>query len=246
MVTALLAVILVSGCGVETLTTTAIQGELQAQQVQAMQGQVASVSNTTGRINLERAIQTYKAEKGNNPATLEELVPNFIPSVPKHADGTPYGYDPSTGAVLDAPAAAVTPQDLQTMQAIRDAINRYGTAVGYYPGTLDALYPTYLGNLPRTSAGEPFVYDNQSGAVAHPRQAATSPAPAAGAPRPSVGVAGAGPMGEVMTGIGVQQQLNSNSNAGVSSAQGYMNRSLQQSTGGQNDRQNAAMDQLGL
>jgi hypothetical protein len=250
-ITALLAAVLVSGCGVELLTTTAIQGDLQAKQLQAMKGQVANVSNSTGRINLEHAIQVYKAEKGGNPATLEELVPNYVPSVPKHADGTPYGYDSATGTVLDgpvapaAPAGAVTPQDMQTMQAIRDAINRYGTAVGYYPGTLDALCPTYLGKPPRTSAGESFLYNNQNGAVTHPRQG-VSAAPAPQAARPTGGVGGAGPMGEVMTGIGMQQQLNSNSNAGASSAQGYMNRSLQQSTGGQNDRQNAAMDQLGL
>ncbi len=248
---ALLAAVLVSGCGVELLTTTAIQGDLQAKQMQAMKGQVQRVSNQTGRISLEHAIQVYKAEKGSNPATLDELVPNYVPTMPKHADGTPYGYDAATGAVLDGPVApaaaagAVTAQDLQAMQDIRNAINRYGTAVGYYPGTLDALYPTYLSKPPRTSSGEPFLYNNQNGAVAHPRQAASA-APAASAPRPGVGVAGAGPMGEVMTGVGMSQQLDNMSNSGASSAQGYMNRSLQQSTGGRNDQQNKAMDQLGL
>ncbi len=245
---ALLAVVLLAGCSVETLTTAAVQGELQAEQAQAMKGQVARVSEQMGRTNLERAIQTYKAEKGTNPASLDELVPNFLPAMPKHADGSPYGYDAATGTVLDGPVAAapVTPQDMQTMQSIREAINRYGTAVGYYPGTLDALYPTYLGALPRTSAGEQFLYNNQNGTVTHPRQGAAA-VPAAGvAPRAAGGAGGAGPMGEVMTGVGVQQQLDSNSNAGASAAQGYMNRSLQQSAGGQNDRQNQTMDQLGL
>ncbi len=245
---ALLAVTLVSGCGTELVATTAIQGDLQAQQVQAMKGQVQNAAEQTGRINIEHAIQTYKGEKGTNPATLEELVPDFLPVLPKHADGTPYGYDPVTGTLTSGPAGAVTPQDLQTMQAIRDAINRYGTAVGYYPGTLDALYPTYLSKLPRTSAGEQFLYNNQNGMVTHPRQGASaaSAAPGAAAATPVGGTGGTGPMGEVMTGVGVQQQLNGMNNSGASSAQGYMGRSLQQSTGGQNDRQNKAMDQLGL
>ena len=251
--TVLFGAALVSGCGVELMTTTAIQGELQAQQMQAMKGQVANISNQSGRINLERAIQTYKAEKGINPASLDDLVPNYVPALPRHADGSPYGYDPATGALLDSPAApaaagtgTVTAQDLQTMQDIRTAINQYGTATGYYPGTLDVLYPTYLKQLPRTSGGEQFVYNNQTGAVTHPRQASAPAGAPSQATRSGVGAGGAGPMGEVMTGVGVQQQLNSNSNAGVSSAQGYMNRSLQQSAGGQNDRQNQAMDQLGL
>jgi hypothetical protein len=240
--------VLISGCGVELMATTATQATLQAKQAQAMQGQVGRVSEQMGRTNLERAIQTYKAEKGSFPATLDELVPNYVPAMPRRADGTPYGYDAVTGAVLDGPAAsagAVTAQDMQTMQAIRDAINRYGTAVGYYPGTLDALYPAYLGKPPRTSAGEPFLYNNQNGAVTHPRQASAA-APAGPAAVSGAGVGGSGPKGEVMTGVGMQQQLGNGSNAGASAAQGHMNRSLQQSVGGQNDRQNAAMDQLGL
>ena len=248
---AALVLVLVSGCGVELMTTTATQATLEAQQAQAMKGQVARVSEQTGRMNLERAIQVYKAEKGSLPATLDELVPNYVPVMPKHADGTSYGYDAATGAVLDAAAApaasaaaggAVTAQDLQTMQAIREAINKYGTAVGYYPGTLDTLCPKYLSKPPRTSSGEQFLYNNQNGAVTHPRQGASA-APAA---RTAAGVGGSGPLGEVTTGMGVSQQLDSQNNSGASAAQGYMNRSLQQSTGGQNDRQNKAMDQLGL
>ncbi len=250
---ALLGIFALSGCGVELLTTTATQATLEAQQAKAMQGQVARVSEQAGRTSLERALQVYKAEKGVAPATLDELVPNYVPAMPKHADGSSYGYDAATGTLLDTPAVpavaatggAVTAQDQQTMQAIREAINRYGTKVGFYPGTLDALYPEYLGKPPRTSSGEPFLYNNQNGAVTHPRQAASA-APAPSAARPTAGVGGAGPLGEVTTSMGAQQQLDSMNNSGAASAQGYMNRSLQQSAGGQTDRQNKTMDQLGL
>ncbi|NLV42479.1 MAG: hypothetical protein GXY15_14800 [Candidatus Hydrogenedentes bacterium] len=248
-----------TGCGVELLTTTAIQGELQTQQMQAMKRQVQSASDTSGRVTLERAIQTYRAEKGDNPASLDDLVPDYVPAIPKRGDGTEYGYDPARGVLLDGPAApaaapaaaapgGATPADQQMMTAIRDAITRYGTATGYYPATLDALYPTYLAKPPRTSAGEAFLYNNQNGAVTHPRGggAPTASAPAPTAPRVPSGVGGAGPMGEVMTGIGMQQQLNSMGSSGASAAQGHATRSLGGVSSGHTDAQNRAMDQLGL
>lgn len=239
-----------TGCGVELLTTTAIQSELQTQQMQAMKRQVQSASDTSGRVTLERAIQTYRAEKGANPPSLASLVPDYVPAVPKRGDGTEYGYDPARGVLLDGPAAApggATPADQQMMAAIRDAITRYGTATGYYPATLDALYPSYLSAPPRTSAGEPFLYNNQNGAVTHPRSGGAAPAaPVPAAPRVPSGVGGAGPMGEVMTGIGMQQQLNGMSSSGVSAAQGHAARSLGNTSSGYSDSQNRTMDQLGL
>ena len=246
-----------SGCGVELLTTTAIQGELQTQQMQAMKRQVQSASDTSGRVTLERAIQTYRAEKGANPPSLASLVPDYVPAVPKRGDGAEYGYDPARGVLLDGPAASAaapaaapggaTPADQQMMAAIRDAITRYGTATGSYPATLDALYPSYLAKPPRTSTGESFLYNNQNGSVAHPRGGAAAPAmPAPAAPRAPSGVGGAGPMGEVMTGIGMQQQLNSMGSSGASAAQGHATRSLGGVSSGHTDAQNRAMDQLGL
>lgn len=251
----LVFVLALSGCGVELLTTTAIQGELQTQQMQAMKRQVQSASDTSGRATLERAIQTYRAEKGANPPSLASLVPDYVPAVPKRGDGTEYGYDPARGVLLDGPAApaaaaapgGATPEDQQTMAAIRDAITRYGTATGYYPATLDALYPSYLAKPPRTSTGESFLYNNQNGSVTHPRGGGGVPVlPAPAAPRVPSGVGGAGPMGEVMTGIGMQQQLNSMGSSGASAAQGHATRSLGNTSSGHSDAQNRAMDQLGL
>ncbi|MGQ9919242.1 MAG: hypothetical protein ACUVS7_17700, partial [Bryobacteraceae bacterium] len=74
----------------EVLTATAIQGELQAQQAQAIQRQVAVAANQSGRSRLEQAIRAYQAEKGAFPPSLEALVPDYLPSVPTRADGSPY------------------------------------------------------------------------------------------------------------------------------------------------------------
>lgn len=238
-----------SGCGVEVLTATAIQGELQAQQAQAIQRQVAGAANQSGRLRLEQAIRAYQAEKGAFPPSLEALVPDYLPAVPARADGSPYGYDPARGILLDGPAApggSIPPADLETMNRIREAINRYGMATGYYPPTLDALYPGYLSVLPRTAAGEPYLYNNQNGEVQHPRAASgAGAAPGMPAGSPSA-LGGVGPMGEVMTGIGMQQQLQTMSQGGASAARGLASGTLNDITSGHNQQQNRVMDQLGL
>lgn len=239
----------IAGCGVELLTTTAIQADLQAQQMSAMKNQLNNAASSTGRTNLERAIQTYLAEKGVNPPSLDVLVPDFLPALPKKADGSDYSYDPTSGKLLDGPSASrggVSPADRQMMQDIQAAINRYGTAIGYYPPTLDTLYPAYLAKMPRTEAGEAFIYDSQDGYLAHPREEQGQQATAAPPVQAVGGVGGAGPMGEVMTGIGVQNQLNQMNQSGVSSAGSRMRESAGGLGQGQDARNNRAMDELGL
>lgn len=236
--------LMLAGCGAELLTTTAIQGELQAQQLSAMQRQVKGAADSSGRIQIERAITAYQAEKGAYPPSLDALAPQYLPAVPRRADGAPYGYDPATGRLTDgaAPATGPSPQDFQTMEQIRAAINRYGTATGYYPPTLDALAPAYLPAPPRTTAGEQFIYNNQNGYLAHPRQAAS--APAASPSPPALG--GAGPMGEVMTGIGMQQQLGGMRQSGASAAGSHARQRLGDVGNTQNERHEQAMDALGM
>lgn len=236
--------LLLSGCLAEVATTTAISGELQAQQLGAMQRQIKGAAESTGKINLQRAIDTYKAEKGANPPTLDALAPGWVPAVPTHADGTPYGYDPVTANVFESPEDAGRAINQRTMQQIQQAINSYGTAVGYYPPTLDALAPTYLPVPPRTATGEPFQYNNQNGAVSAPGSGgAAAPVAARGG---GVAVGGAGPMGEAMTGIGMSQQLDNMSNAGASSAGNRVRGAAHDITPNTDDRTNAAMDNLGL
>ncbi len=256
LVTALLLTGL-TGCGVEVLTTTAIQGELEAQQLKAMKGQVQAVSESTARVNIRRAIDTYYAEKGYYPLTLDSLVPDYLPSLPKKPDGTPYGYDRSTGKLLDtaAPSAAAMPargpSDAEKMARIRAAIDRYGQASGYYPPSLQALTPTYLSQVPKTATGQDFIYYPQNGALYVPGQYGTgyarqSPGTGQTRSRQGRGVAqGVGPMGEVMTGMAVQQQLNSMSSSGASAAGSYSRRKLGAHTQQHQQRQQQALDELG-
>ena len=240
-VLSVLSALTLCGCGVELLTTTAIQGELQAQQMSAMKGQIEHAAGTSGQINVQRAIDTYRAENGHNPPSLEALAPNYLAQVPLQPDGTPYGYDPASGRLLSGPGAATAGSDQQQLQAIRAAINRYGNATGYFPPTLDALAPLYLPAPPRTSSGQPFLYNNQNGQVEVPGgQGAAAVRPSGGAPM------GAGLMGEVMTGIGMQQQLGNMNNAGSSAAGSRMREQAGGFQGDHNARQNAVMDNLGL
>lgn len=241
----LLAGVCFSGCLAEVATTTAITGTLQAQQMGAMQRQVENAAESTGRVNLERAISTYKAEKGGNPPSLEALSPGWLPAVPTHPDGSPYGYDPETGTLFDSPEAAARTADQRTIQRIQQAINQYGTAVGYYPPSLDALAPTYLPAPPRTLAGEPFVYNNQNGFVGLPggtSAAALPPAQRGG----STAVGGAGPVGETVTAIGISNQLDNMNSSGSSAAGTRMRDGARGAGTNTNDRTNAAMDGLGL
>lgn len=251
----LVFVALLAGCGVELLTTTAIQGELQAEQMKAMKRQVQNAADTSGRINLERAISTYQAEKGAWPASLDVLVPDYLQSVPVKADGASYNYDPRTGKLLDgsadalaeAPAAASGPteQDAQVLEKIQAGIDKYAQDTGYYPATIDQLYPYYVEVLPRTSAGEHFVYDNQTGYVDFP-QPVRAAAPRQSAPQRGAGIGAGGPMGEVMTGIGMQQELNSMNQSGTSAAGSYMREKARGANATYNDQQNQVMDKLGL
>lgn len=240
--------VVLTGCMAEVLTTTAIRGQAEAQQLGAMQRQLGFAKDTTDEANLRHALDLYKADKGVNPPSLDALVPQYIASIPVHANGQPYGYDPASGVLLDGPVAnsnGPTPQDQQTMIAIRNAINAYGTAVGYYPETLDALAPRYLPTPPRTSAGESFLYNNQNGAVTHPRAGQrNAPRPASG--RSGGGVGGAGPLGEAMTGIGIQNQLNSMGNSGANSAGNRSRNNVRGLQTQQNDKVNNTLNNLGL
>ena len=247
-------ILALAGCGVELLTTTAIQGELQAEQMTAIKRQVTAVGDTSAQINIQRAIDTYQAENGKYPASLEELVPNYLPSLPTQPGGAPYAYDAASGKLVDGPARnailVVTAGDRAKMKQITQAVKSYGMASGYYPPSLDALVPQYISAIPKTDSGEDFVFYPEDGRLVHPSQKDQPAAPVSGQQRrlnaPAVG--GAGPMGEVMTGAGMQQQLNGMSNAGTSSAAGYARgragRAAQQHQQ-QQEQQEQALKQLG-
>lgn len=252
--------VMLAGCGVEVLTTTATVGKLQADNAKAIQGHVAHISESSAKTNTQRAIDTFAAEKGRYPTSLDELVPAYFQSVPTHASGSPFGYDLATGKLLDTPGvipSGPTSGDFEKMKQIRAAIDQYGRAVGYYPPSLAALAPSYLNVVPKADSSEDFLYYPQDGGLFHPAQVAQATPPSPGAAPPSrppavapraarsVPVSGSGPMGEVMTGISIQNQLNSNSNAGSSAAGGHMRQSIGGATQRHNQQQEKALKELG-
>lgn len=232
--------LVLSSCGVELLTTTAIQGELQAQQLKSMQRQVQGIADQTGKINLERAIQTFRAENGRYPTSLNELVPQYLPSLPSPSGDSAYSFDPITGQIITVPSS-IPSDDIRRMEQIKYAIAQYARATGYYPATLDSLYPSYLSFVPRTSDGQTFIYNAQTGNISHPLLA--------GAQMPQTAIPGAPvgsyPMNSVTGGMAVQQQLNSmtNSSGTVGS---YSRQSVENIQNDYSNQQNKVMDDLGL
>jgi hypothetical protein len=239
---ALLLPLLASGCFLELMGATAIQGTLQAEQATALNRQLNNVKNAASDIELNHAIQAYHAEYGYYPASLDALVPDYFSSVPTKPDGTSYGYEPDTGMLYEAPLTNTGESDAQKIREINTAINAYGNATGYYPGDLYQLVPDYLWELPSSDGGRQFHYDPNTGAVTDPDP---SPAPQqAGRPAQRGFGGGGSPAVEAMTGLGIAQELNQMSSGGSSAAgsraRGGLNGSVQQ----HNQLQQQMLDQL--
>lgn len=244
-----------SGCLADVLMSAGIVGELNRQQASTLVDTLNSVKETKSELEVNQAIRAYHAEKGVYPQSLQDLVPDYFSSVPVKPDGTPWGYDPTTGTLLSAPvpvvaSAPAAESNAQKMARIREAINKFGMATGYYPGTLQQLVPYYLPELPKAANGVDFLYDPQTGALYEPPTVAlNAPAPQQ-QPQPrrpaAAGGGGVGPMGEVMTGISIQNELNSMSSAGSAAAGSSARHNARQLGQSQTDRQTRAMDELGL
>lgn len=236
----IVAVFMLPRCFVETLTTTAIQGELHARQLQTAKKALDGVKEFKTETEVRSAIEAYKAEHERTPPSLDALVPDYLATYPVKPDGTPYGYDPTTGKLAEGPVQTPVAQpsadplaaDRQEMEQIRQAIDRYGRATGYYPTSLWALVPDYLPEYPKTAGGQDYVYDRRNGSLRHPSETMRQPSgPAASYQSAPVGdparqraaqrrvAIGGGPaMAETMTGLGMQQELNNMSGAGVNAA----------------------------
>ena len=205
---AALACVSLVGCGLDVLTTTAITGELQKRNVENVSEQMERAESEQIRWQVERAIQAYQAEEGENPPSLEALVPNYLPSVPEGPAGEALAYDPRSGR-LAPQAGGPAPSDMEAMSRLRQAIQQYGMQTGYYPPALEALTPHFLSEVPRTASGEPFLYDPRNGALAHPQQqqarsgSGPAQAPQGGRQQPM----GVSPMVDSMTGLSAQEEL---------------------------------------
>lgn len=251
IVTIVFVSVALAGCGVELLTTTAIQAELQAQNASAAKRQLGYASSTMGKINLRKAIDTYNAATGSYPPNLEALVPNYLPRLPLKPDGDPYYYDAKTGRLSDRPpapeVAAVTQEDIRNKALIEEAVRNYGRATRYYPANLQTLVQSqWLSSVPKTSSGEEFLFNPQTGQVQHPSERGSAQAALRQTPRNGIRTpgAGAGPLGEVTTGIAIRNRLGNMNNAGVSAAGTGARLGVNGIAGQYNQRQQKALDEF--
>ncbi|HUR45863.1 MAG TPA: hypothetical protein VMZ27_08330 [Candidatus Saccharimonadales bacterium] len=58
---------------------------------------------TLGAAGINQAIGMFQAEKGRAPKNLNELVPDYLPSVPPAPAGMKYDYNSSSGALKVVP-----------------------------------------------------------------------------------------------------------------------------------------------
>ena len=222
----LLLVPLAAGCGLELLTTTAIQSELQKQQAEQLSNVLDRTEQQTARMGVEQAIEAYRAEHGNYPSSLETLVrEGYIAEIPKQADGTPYGYDPATGRLTTGRPTGPQLTDQQKLQQIHAAIVQYWQQQRRYPPSLDALVPQYLDEVPRTASGHAFLYDPNTATVSLPPQAMQQQHHA--------------PQG----GHGFTPQQGGSATSG---AHGYAGRRMDNITGQHDQRQQQMMNELGF
>jgi hypothetical protein len=175
-----------TGCLLEVMTTTAIQGELAAENAQSANHARDRANDTKSKIELESAVRAYSGLSGQYPASLDVLVPNYIPALPLQSNGKSFGYTPSNGTVFiqrdtigrQAPAQlTMTATDVTNLDALRGAIYRYWETTGRYPPNLESLAPIYIAVVPVMSSGGQFGYDVTRGVVSHPAEASQASAP---------------------------------------------------------------------
>ncbi len=241
-----------SGCLAEVLTVTAIQGELAAQNASSAQRALSHAKDSAAGIEIQSAINAYVAERGANPPSLEALVPGFLKAVPTQANGQPYYYDAASATFSDSPIVTgpVTDADRQSLATIQDAINRYGTATGYYPPTLQALADNgYLASVPKTSSGKDFIFYTTDGTLLHPDEQSgqwANSGPAISGGSRGGGTAGSGPLGEVTTGIAISNQLDSMSTGGTAAVGSHGRQGARVNTGDYSNRQMDALKKYGV
>jgi len=213
--------LLVAGCGLELLGAASIQSGLQAENASRLKGTLDYVEQSTDLLGFDQAVNAYRAEYGAYPPSIDAMIRDgYLASAPVQPDGNPYGYDPATGRLVEtAPATAapqaapaMTAQDQEALAKLKVGVLDYWTSKRAYPKSLYALVPEFIDQVPATSSGQAFIYDPQTARVYHPAELNRQmPAPAApqvpASPRRPQGGVGAGPMGEVMTGIGIQEEL---------------------------------------
>lgn len=96
---AILMVFALTGCFLDVMSTTATTSKLQVENAKTAKRNGDTAKDSVAKSSIQNALKTYAAEKGSNPGSLDDLVPDYLPVLPKKADGTEFGYDASTGKV---------------------------------------------------------------------------------------------------------------------------------------------------
>lgn len=246
----LLAAALMPGCILELLTTTAIQGELQAQSAASATAQLDRTRRMADEMKIRQAIDVYRAENRENPPSLEALVPNYLDAVPVGPTGDPiYTYDPATGwfgmpsqaGASSGSVAPMTAQDEANLDAIAGALYDYHAMYRRYPDRLADLAPRFIDAVPNQASGQPYRYFPETGEVYHPAELQTAASPHSG-PGSTMPISGSSPVADQMQAIGIMNDLNAGSNPNADRA-----RQQAQDIGAQqNERYESVLDDLNL
>lgn len=246
------AVVLLPGCMVELLTTTAIQGELQAQSAAAATQQLANARRQADEMKLRQGIDVYRAENGVNPPSLQAMVPDYLDAVPVDPAGRPlYAYDPASGwfgpaGSGGAPSGAVsgrmTAQDDANLDQLYAALDDYYAMYGEYPAKLGQLAPRFIDAVPgQAVGGQPYIYRADTGEVYHPSELQAAARPQAGT-RSSMPISGASPVAEQVQAIGIMNDLNAQTNPTA----GRARQQVQDLATSQNEQYESLMNDLDL
>jgi len=237
VVTAVTCAAAVAGCGVsETVVTTGIVATNAKNQVDALNNVRFHANRDVAENNVRRAVALFQADTGSLPVSLNELVEKgYLDSLPALPEGLEFTYNPFSGTIGTRKAL---PQEPMTVPELAPEDESWDVAE--FARSLSALDQRegeagVLDDRQRAAAGRGRSGQHRSSGVAPRRQG-----------RAGGGYGGAGPMGEVMTGIGIQNELNSMSNAGVSSGGSYGRRAIGRSTQQHQQQQERVLRDLDL
>ncbi len=213
--------LILAGCGLsETVVVTGITATNAKNQVQALDNIKFKPNEQIAKNKVTEAIASYQANTGFLPTSLQALIDEgYLPALPQLPEGLEFHYNHVTGEVSTGPPRQQSEPQVPTGPGVTGYMTRPGP-----------------GNYGRNQYG---------------RQRSVAPtAPNYGA-RPAPrgrrgGGSGMGPMGSAMTGIGIQNQLNSMSNAGSSSAGSYARHGINQRVNNYNDRETRTLNELGF
>lgn len=218
---------LLVGCGAsETVVVSGIAATNAKNQVKALNNIEFKANADAAANRVRETVALFEASTGFLPTSLQELVDKgYMTALPPLPEGIEFRYDRITGVVSTGPAdAASRPVHEEPVVEQTQYMKGFATHVG-----------NRRSPAPRTGTRNTAGRGRRSpGAVQRSR------------PRGRAGGAGAGPMGEVMTGIGVQNELNSMSTGGSSSASGYARHGIGQRTDNYSRRQEQVLRETGF